>query len=307
MSSSLTFVESRKLIYIQAMKSIRHPLLILTLALVFLYCKKQTGLNPVRMDQVYAWCIVPFDSLQRNPEQRLTMLQELGIKKYAYDWRDKHLDEMVGEWRLAKQKNIEVTAVWLWLDARTDTVGRLSPANERLFRNIDSADLHTDIWLSFNNNYFDSLSQEKALSKAVDIVRDVADRAAGLQCKLALYNHGSWFGEPENQIRIIKALPGKDIGIVYSFHHAHQQLNRYPQLIEAMLPYLKAINLNGMKQDGPMILPINKGDKEQAMIKFLLEKGYTGPLGILGHVETRDVKDVLIENLSGLKMILAGL
>ncbi len=183
-------------------------------------------------------------------------------------------------------------------------MGRLSPANERLFQNIDSAKLNTDIWLSFNNNYFDSLSPDKALEKGVDIVRYVADRAAGLQCKLVLYNHGSWFGQPENQINIIKALPGKDIGIAYSFHHAHPQLDRYPQLIEAMMPYLKAVNLNGMKREGPMILPINEGDKEQAMIKLLLEKGYLGPLGVLGHVDTLDVKEVLMKNLAGLEQIL---
>lgn len=256
------------------------------------------------MDQIFAWCIVPFDAQNRNPEQRITMLQEMGIKKYAYDWREKHLGEMVSEWLLAKQNNIEVSAVWLWLDARTDSLGQLSPSNERLFHNIDSAGLQTQIWLSFNNNYFDSLSQDQALAKGIDIVRYIVDRAERLKCTVALYNHGSWFGDPENQIRIIQAIPGKDIGIVYSFHHAHPQLDRYPQLIEAMMPYLKAVNLNGMKREGPMILPINEGDEEQAMIKLLLDKGYTGPLGILGHVDSLDVKGVLAKNLSGLKLVL---
>jgi len=256
------------------------------------------------MDRVFAWCIVPFDVKNRTPEQRIDMLKELGIQKYAYDWREKHLDEMVREWQLAKTNNIQVTAVWLWLDARTDTVGKLSALNERLFQNIDSANLSTDIWLSFNNNYFDSLSPDQALAKAAEIVRYVADRAAGLNCKVVLYNHGSWFGQPENQINIIKALPGKDIGIVYSFHHAHQQLERYPQLIDAMMPYLKAVNLNGMNRAGPMILPINEGDEEQAMIRLLKEKGYTGPLGVLGHVDTLDVKEVLVKNLAGLRNIL---
>jgi hypothetical protein len=60
-----------------------------------------------------------------------------------------------------------------------------------------------------------------------------------------------------------------------------------------MLPYLKAVNLNGMRRDGLKILPLNEGNEEQAMIRTLLEKGYTGPLGILGHVEEADVKEVL--------------
>lgn len=279
-------------------------LLLIFVALVFCFCKSNKEVSGLDMDRVIAWCVVPFDANNRNPQERIEMLQDLGIRKYAYDWREKHLDEMTTEWKLAKEKNIAVTAVWLWLDARTDTIGRLSPSNERLFANIDSADLQTEIWLSFNNNYFDSLSREAALNKGIEIVSYVADRAAALGCKLALYNHGSWFGEPENQINIIKGIPGKDIGIVYSFHHGHKQIDRYPQLITSMMPYLKAVNLNGMKREGPMILPINKGNEEQGMIKFLLDQGYKGPLGVLGHVEDRDVKLVLTENLEGLKNIL---
>jgi len=286
------------------MKSFIQCLSIILLFVFLNQCKSKIEINNLDMDRVFAWCIVPFDVKNRTPEQRIDLLKELGIQKYAYDWRDKHLDEMVHEWQLAKTNNIQVTAVWLWLDARTDSVGRLSPVNERLLQNIDSANLSTDIWLSFNNNYFDSLPEDQALAKGVEIVRYVADRAAGLDCKVVLYNHGSWFGQPENQINIIKALPGKDIGIVYSFHHAHQQLDRYPLLIDAMMPYLKAVNLNGMKRDGPMILPINEGNEEQAMIRLLKEKGYSGPLGVLGHVDTLDVKEVLIKNLAGLKIIL---
>lgn len=282
-------------------------LAILPVCLMLMHCNNNNKVNKMDMDRVFAWCIVPFDSMQRTPEQRIEMLKELGIKKYAYDWRDKHLDEMVHEWQLARENEIEVNAVWLWLDERSDTLGKLSPANERLFANLDSANLQTSIWLSFNANYFDSLSQDQALAKGIAMVDYLADRAKALGCSLVLYNHGDWFGEPENQVQIIWALPGKEIGIVYSFHHVHHQLDRYAALLDTMLPYLKAVNLNGMRRDGPKILPLNEGDEEQAMIRTLMVKGYTGPLGILGHVEEADVKEVLARNLKGLDAILSSL
>jgi hypothetical protein len=289
------------------MKASRFWMTILAACLLLIQCKNNRNDYVMDMDRVFAWCIVPFDSMQRTPQQRIEMLKELGIKKYAYDWRDKHLDEMVGEWKLARENQIEVSAVWLWLDERTDTIGKLSPANERLFANLDSAGLHTDLWLSFNANYFDSLSQDQALAKAVAIVDYIAGRAKSLGCKLVLYNHGDWFGEPGNQVQIIRALPGQDIGIVYSFHHVHHQLDRFQPLLDTMLPYLKAVNLNGMRRDGPKILALNEGDEEQAMIRTLLAKGYTGPLGILGHVEEADVKQVLEKNKTGLEAILSGI
>src|SRR5688572_17767316 len=34
-----------------------------------------------------AWCIVPFDAKKRGPEERAEMLERLGIKRLAYDYR----------------------------------------------------------------------------------------------------------------------------------------------------------------------------------------------------------------------------
>src|SRR4051812_40766284 len=38
-------------------------------------------------DNLIAWCIVPFDSKNRAPEERAAMLERLGFKHFAYDWR----------------------------------------------------------------------------------------------------------------------------------------------------------------------------------------------------------------------------
>ena len=61
-----------------------------------------------------------------------------------------------------------------------------------------------------------------------------------------------------------------------------------------------SVNLNGMRKGGPKILPIGQGDHEREMIQILLNKGYNGPWGILGHVEDADVKYVLDQNIDGL-------
>jgi len=38
-----------------------------------------------------AWCIVPFDARKRGPEERASMLEQLGFKHYAYDYRAEHV------------------------------------------------------------------------------------------------------------------------------------------------------------------------------------------------------------------------
>lgn len=251
------------------------------------------------MNNVYPWCIVAFDSVERSPAERIHMLKELGFVKYAYDWRDKHLDEMERELTLAKENDIEIISVWLWLNAKRDSLGHLNPSNERIFEVLKDVQLKTTLWLSFNNNFFEDLTQEQSIHRATEIIKFVDMKAKEIGCKIALYNHSGWFGQPNNQVEIIKALPQCDLSIVYNFHHAHQHLEEFPQIVEKIRPYLSSVNLNGMGKEGAKILPIGEGDYEKDMIKLLIDNGFTGPWGILGHVENEDVKKVLEQNIAG--------
>lgn len=255
------------------------------------------------MNNLLAWCIVPFDVKQRSPEERINMLKELGFKSYAYDWRAEHLATMADEFRLAKEYGIQVIAVWLWIDADSDAPGQLSESNEAMLSIVKNAGLKTQIWTGFNANYFEGLLDEEAIQKGVEMVGYLAGRAEEIECQLALYNHGDWFGEPANQVRIIEKLPDQNIGIIYNFHHAHEQIDRLPEILEVMKPYLWVVNLNGMRKEGPMILPIGSGDQESGMIDKVLGSGFEGPFGILGHVEDADVKMILEANLEGLRSL----
>ena len=67
-------------------------------------------------DNLVAWCIVPFDSLKRGPLERVEMLRRLGIKQYAFDWRDEHLAGFPAEIAIAQEHGIRLRAVWIWID-----------------------------------------------------------------------------------------------------------------------------------------------------------------------------------------------
>mgnify|MGYP003578402317 FL=1 len=164
--------------------------------------------------------------------------------------------------------------------------------------------MKTDFWLGFSNKHFDGLSDERKLEKAVASVGYIRDEAKKLGCTLSLYNHGDWFGEPINQVRIIERMAADDIGIVYNFHHAHLQVQEFPDLLQKMLPYLNTVNLNGMKVEGPKILTIGEGDKELQMLGTLKQSGYGGSIGIICHIETEDARVVLDRNLKGLQKLL---
>jgi hypothetical protein len=176
--------------------------------------RPQVGGRPLAMDDLVAWCIVPFDSRKRSPEERIALLERLGFKRYAYDWRPEHLPDTARELRLAREHGIRVEAVWMWIEA--DRPGKLSETNERLLAALKEAGVSTQIWLGFAPSYFEGKSDEEKVAHGADMVRYLADRAAERRSRVALYNHGDWFGEPENEIRILQALPGREIGLVYN-------------------------------------------------------------------------------------------
>jgi len=253
-------------------------------------------------DNLIAWCVVPFDSAERTPEERAQMLEDLGFKKFAYDWRLKHLPTFESEIGELKKHNIELTSVWLWID--TDSLEIFDDANKQLLDIIKRNNVKTDFWLGFSNKHFEGLSDEAKLEKAVASVSYIQNRAKDLGCTVSLYNHGDWFGEPENQVRIIEKMGAKDVGIVYNFHHAHTQVKEFPGLLQKMLPYLNTVNLNGMNAEGPKIMTVGTGNEEQKMLETLKSSGYNGSLGIICHIETEDAKVVLGRNIEGLKSLL---
>jgi len=271
--------------------------------LVFLFSCTSKVEHPFNVEEVSPWCIIGFDSLDRSPNQRIDILKEMGFKKYGYNKEKGDLSEMMEEFKLAKENNIEITSIFLWLNAERDSIGKLSASNQELLRNLKKVEYKPTIWLSFSNNFFEELNQEQSIELSVEMIQFVKLKADELGCELALYNHHGWFGNPYNQVKILEKLNQNSISIVYNFHHAHKYVDEFPEIVKIIKPYLSFVNLNGLKKEGPQILTIGEGNYEFEMIKHLLDEGYKGPWGILGHIETEDVQKVLKRNIDGLKLM----
>ncbi len=273
--------------------------LLIFFLLTFVACTQQKEPS-FKVEELSPWCILGFDTQDRNPQQRIAMLKELGFKKYGFNKGKGHLDEMKEEFKLAKENNIEITSIFLWLNAKRDSIGKLSPSNQELLKNLSEVDYKPTIWLSFSNNFFEDLDDTASKEYAKKMIQFVKSKADELGCKLALYNHHGWFGNPYHQVKIIEGL-NLDLTMVYNFHHAQEYVDDFPKIAKMIKPHLSFVNLNGVKKEGPQILDIGAGDYEFEMIKDLQAEGFNGPWGILGHIKTEDVREVLIRNLEGLK------
>jgi sugar phosphate isomerase/epimerase len=256
-------------------------------------------------ENLLAWCIVPFDASERTPEARAIMLKELGINKLAYDYRERHVASFEQEINSLTLHQIELSAVWMWVQPEGENL--MNSMNRSILDILESTGTSTELWVSFPDHFYAGLSDEKKLEKAVGAIQEILIEAETLGCTIALYNHGDWFGEPENQIRIIKAIGSEKVRLVYNFHHGHHQMDQFEELFDQMLPYLSAVNLNGMSKDGPKIITLGEGDRELEMMKVIKASGYKGPIGIIGHTEGEDIKPVLERNLKGLQRLAESL
>ncbi len=250
-----------------------------------------------RRDNLVAWCIVPFDAKKRGPEDRAAMLEKLGFKHFAYDWRGEHLPTFEQEWDALTKHGVALDAFW-----------SLPPGFPKSLESFTQRGLRPSFWVMANAPA--ELDQAAKIKHAADGLRKPAEAAAKACCSVAIYNHGGWGGEPENMVAVCEAVNLPNVGIVYNQHHGHDHLPRFGDTLAKMMPHLKFLNLNGMTAEGDKkgkkIMVIGQGDLDIELTKKICESGYTGPIGILNHTG-HDAEARLLDNLEGLEWVVGEL
>jgi sugar phosphate isomerase/epimerase len=253
-----------------------------------------------------AWCIVPFDAKKRGPEERAAMLEKLGFKHFAYDYREEHVPTFDAEIEALQRHGLSLDA-WWFPTALNDEARLILGVCKRHA-------VHPQLWVTGGG--VAALTPEEQQSRVEDEarrLRPIAEAAAQIGSKVGLYNHGGWFGEPDNQLAIIERLTRDgitNVGLVYNLHHAHDQVDRFPELLAKMKPHLLALNLNGMTRDGEStgkkILPLGQGELDLQLLRAIRDSGWRGLVGILNHTN-EDAETRLRANLEGLDRLVAEL
>jgi len=246
-----------------------------------------------RRDNLVAWCIVPFDANKRGPEERAAMLERLGLKHFAYDWRGEHIPTFDEEWDALAKHDVALDAFW-----------SVPPDLPGLLASLQRRGLAPSFWVMASAPA--DLDQAAKVKHAADRLRPLAETLAEAGCRLSIYNHGGWAGEPANMVAVCEALDLSNVGIVYNQHHGHDHLPDFAESLAQMLPHLHFLNLNGMTAEGDKlgkkILVLGQGNLDVELARTICESGYAGPIGILNHTG-HDAEARLLDNLEGLAWI----
>src|ERR1051326_3167286 len=257
-----------------------------------------------------AWCIVPFDAKKRGPEERAQMLERLGFKFFAYDYRAEHIPSFEAEIQALQRHRIILLAWWF--------PTTLNEEAKLILNLLKRQELRPQLWVMGGGELIptgnaNAEAQRGRVESEAERIQPIAEAAAKIGCKVGLYNHGGWFGEPENQLAILEKLRGlgiRNVGLVYNLHHGHAHIRRFPELMKKMKPDLLALNLNGMDPDGEtsgrQILPLGEGKLDLTLLQMIEQSGWRGPIGILNHTD-EDAEARLQENLHGLARLASQL
>ena len=285
------------------------PWLRLSLGILCLLLPRVAGALPSEglfsKTNLVAWCIVPFDSQKRGPEARAEMLERLGIRRLAYDWRAEHIPTFDSEVAAMRKHHIDITAWWF--------PAALNPEAKAILDCIERNRIHPQLWVTLGTEPEPDVARlEQKIQAAAEALSPICTEAQKRGCTVALYNHLGWFGEPANQVRVIEQLRKaghSNVGSVYNFHHGHGHLTDFERHFKTLKPHLLALNLNGMVRDGDKagkkIIPLGTGDEELRLMKIVQASGWRGPVGIIGHTE-EDAEVKLRKELDGLEKLMAN-
>jgi hypothetical protein len=255
-------------------------------------------------DNLVAWSIVAFDAKKRGPEERAAMLERIGLRQYGFGFRRTDVPYFDAEVIAMQRHGIELVA---WLFPRT-----LDATALKALRVIERHGIRPQIWVTGGGTPTRSPEEQAGrLQSELDRIRPIVVAASLVNCKVGLYNHGGWFGEPENQLAMLRQLESEgfeNVGLVYNFHHGHDHIDRFAEIWPTIHPHVLALSINGMvkggDKTGKKIMYVGDGDQELAMLRTVDASGWKGPVCVLGHRTDEDAEVALLKNMAGLKKLL---
>src|SRR5439155_16382558 len=156
--------------------------------------------NLYARSNLVAWCIVPFDARKRGPEEHAAMLEKLGFKLFAYDYRAEHPPSFDTEMDASQRHHVRLLAWWFPGELNAEARLILDVLKRHELRGVQ-------LWVTGGGEPTKGEADQKArVQTEAARIRGIANAANEIGCSVALYNHGAWFGEPENQIAIIENL-----------------------------------------------------------------------------------------------------
>lgn len=227
------------------------------------------------------------------------------VKRLGYDGLAGHVEETYYSWRAAMDKvSLEMPEMYI---AMNIVAGKISQHPE--LRNIlqDSRDRNLLVTLHL---HADSSVTDRASGDSLFVrgIRDLADFAAPLHIRIAVYPHVGFYCETLQQAVGLAAKAGrKNVGAVLNLCHllkVEGEEGWQQKAIDA-LPWLFMVGINGADSGDTrtmgwdrLIRPLGEGTFDvYKLVKLLKDNGYNGPFGLQCYNIQQDCETALTNSM----------
>jgi sugar phosphate isomerase/epimerase len=220
-----------------------------------------------------------------DPAAQAGLLAELGydgIEGYSLDELPRLAEEV-------HKRELEISTIYFKVDI--DAEGK--PYDQRIVEYLQTflKDRGVILTVHLHSKRFKS-SDPEGDAVAVPILRELADLAHANGAKVAVYNHVSFWAESiDDGIRLSKKVNRRNFGAAFNLCHwlALEGETDMGKRLDAIAPYLLSVTLCGA-DGGPgakgaswdkLIQPLDQGSFDNlALLKEVVKRGYTGPIGL---------------------------
>ncbi|MBN2315493.1 MAG: DUF1080 domain-containing protein [Sedimentisphaerales bacterium] len=254
-------------------------------------------IEPAGPNPFFAFDNAATDEKHKTLKEQVAMLKELGYDGISSRGGE-HLAEMAKE---LDEHDLRLFSVYLGINIDPD-----QPAyGPELLDAIEvMKGSNGMLWLFLQSKKLKP-SDPTGDERAVEIIRDIADKAEKANLRIALYPHYAfWLERVEDSLRIVKKVNRKNVGATFNLCHwlRIDDEKNMKSLIEKAMPHLFVVTINGADSGGKdwktLIQTLDRGTfNMRRFLTTLYECGYTGPIGFQGYGIGGDAHDNLTRTM----------
>jgi len=247
----------------------------------------------------FAFCMDTHDSKQRSLYEQAALLKELGYDGAGHLW----LDDVSQRLETLDAAGLRLFQIYIRVSVAPDQ----QPYDPRL-KEVMPLLKGRDVMLALLMGGLPP-SDPAGDSRAVEVVREIADMAVASDVRVILYPHsGDWLERVEDAVRVARKSDRPNVGVMLNLCHwlkVDDEENLKPLLTSAM-PYLFAVSINGADRaadvhagTGNWIQPLDSGSFDiGAFLETLRDLGYRGPIGLQCWGIGGDARDHLTRSMA---------
>ena len=255
-------------------------------------------IEPAGPNPFFAMDTATKDGKHKTAKEQVEMVKELGYAGIGAT-AGKELAEMDEE---LDKNGLRLFAVYLGANIDADQQ-KYGPELKETIEVLKGR--NAILWLFVQSKKLKPSSLEGD-TRAVQVIREIADVAAVNKVRVALYPHtGFWLEKVEDAIRVAKKADRKNVGVTFNLCHwlRTDGEENMKSLIKSAMPHLFVVSINGADSGGKdwkqLIQTLDHGSFNiLRFLKAMKKSGYTGPIGLQGYGIGGDAYDNLKRSMS---------